>query len=65
MSHCLNKAANGPHFVLVGPYDDALKDALKDAVPAHGREWRPVAKVWRIAPEYAATVRRLIGQSDP
>jgi hypothetical protein len=60
MTHRLSKAAKGEWFVLVGPYDSALVDALKHAVPASGREWRQVAKVWRIAPEYAGIVQALI-----
>lgn len=60
MTHRLNKSAKGEWYVLVGPYDPALVEDLKREVPARSREWLPVARAWRIAPEYADVVQGLI-----
>jgi hypothetical protein len=62
--HKLNPAANGDHFVLVGPYDADLVRELKDAVPATHREWRPTAQVWRISPPFDQAVRDLLGRRE-
>lgn len=60
MTHRLNKSAKGDWYVLVGPYDADLVEDLKREVPASGREWMPVAKCWRIAPDYCDVVQGLI-----
>lgn len=63
-AHKLNKSASGEHFVLVGPYNATLVAQLKAEVPASHREWRPVAKCWRILPPYDGAVRRMIGGDE-
>ena len=39
-------------LILRSPYDQALVQALKEAIPYTYREWDGAAKVWRIAPEW-------------
>ncbi len=56
-THKLNKAASGGHYVLIGPYDAELVAFLKSNVPASHREWRGVAKCWRIHEPYDQVVR--------
>ena len=59
-AHRLSPSAKGDWLVLLGPYNQALIDMLKDVVPPHARQWRPVAKCWRIRPEHRETVQRII-----
>ncbi len=59
--HRLSKSQKGDWWTLVGPYDPVLVSRLTTEVPPSHREWRPVAKCWRILPPYDAVVRRLIG----
>jgi len=56
----LSPSAKGDWYVLVGRYDEAFVAALKDVVPSHGREWRSVAGLWRIRPEFHDVVQALI-----
>ncbi len=60
-AHKLNPSRSGEYYVLVGPYDEALVAKLRELVPPTHREWRPVAKCWRIREPYDQTVRDLIG----
>jgi hypothetical protein len=39
-------------LILRSPYDPALVDALKEAIPRAYREWDAGAKVWRIDPDW-------------
>src|SRR5215471_12638313 len=39
--------------ILRSPYDPALVDALKDAIPRVYREWDAAAKVWRVDPAWS------------
>ncbi|MGH1344374.1 MAG: hypothetical protein ACRBN8_22635 [Nannocystales bacterium] len=63
-AHRLNKSVRGDHYVLIGPYDQALISKLRELVPATHREWRPVAKCWRIREPHDQTVRDLIGEQS-
>jgi hypothetical protein len=63
VTHKLNKHPSGKWLVLVGPYDEELKEALKAIVPPSEREWRPAAGCWRIGLEYEDAVRELIEPS--
>jgi len=56
-----NKSHNKPGWlVLLGPYDDAFKEALKATIPAADREWLPVAKAWKFRESYRSEVEALI-----
>lgn len=64
--HKLNKSAKGFWYVLIGPYDADLVEAIKRQVPPSGRQWSPTAKLWRIHPDYRETVQTLIeAGADP
>ncbi len=63
ISHRLSPTPKGDWLVLIGPYDANLVERLKEAVPSSGREWRPVAKCWRIRKEYGDAVQELIGDT--
>jgi hypothetical protein len=43
-------------LILRSPYDPALVEALKDAIPRAYREWDAAAKVWRIDPDWGDVV---------
>jgi hypothetical protein len=47
-------------LVLRSPYDPALLDALKEAIPYAYREWDKTAKVWRIDPEWGDVVVQIL-----
>lgn len=59
----LSKSTQGDWLVLLGPYDPGVIRELKQAVPQSDREWRPVAKCWRIRPEHEQAVREIVGVS--
>lgn len=60
MSWKLNKSHKGPWVVLIGPYDEDFVAELKDIVPPDDREWRSVARAWRIDERWESAVRDLI-----
>lgn len=64
MTHRLNPSRNGQYFVLVGPYDAELTAKLKERVPPSHRQWRPVAKVWRIYEPYDQAVLDLLEERE-
>lgn len=64
MSHRLSKSAKGDWYTLVGPYDADLVARIRSEVPATHREWRPVAKCWRIWPPYHEAVQSAICDSE-
>ena len=47
-------------FLLIGPYDAAFIADLKHSVPPPYREWRPVAKAWKIADAYRRAAQEVI-----
>jgi hypothetical protein len=49
--------------VLTFPFDAWLVAALKVHVPAHARQYDPVAKSWTVAPTYAGVATRLMYQA--
>jgi hypothetical protein len=61
-SHRLNPSKAGDWYVLIGRYDAEFVARLKEVVPHQHREWREVAKLWRVRPEYVEPVRELIGE---
>lgn len=61
--HRLNQSKAGDWCVLIGRYDEKFIAALKDIVPHTHREWRSVAQLWRVRPEYADAVQDLIEET--
>lgn len=47
-------------FLLIGPYDEAFIEDLKREIPAPYREWKPVAKAWKIADAYKDQAQTVI-----
>ncbi len=47
-------------LVLIGPYDEAFKEALKAAIHPEDREWVPTLKAWKFRAEHRAVVEKLI-----
>lgn len=64
MKHRLTPSKSGDHHVLLGPYDEGLVAELKRKVPASHREWRPVAKCWRIRDPFDQTVRDMLAERE-
>lgn len=58
--HRLNPSQAGDWYVLIGRYSAEFVARLKEAVPHTHREWRSVAQLWRVRPEYEDVVQELI-----
>lgn len=58
--HKINPSRDGKAVIVLGPYDEGFVETLKRKVPPHAREWKPVARCWRIAAEYEGPAREAI-----
>lgn len=58
--HKVNPSRDGKAVIVIGPYDEDFVTVLKAKVPAHAREWKPVAKCWRIDAHYENAAREAI-----
>lgn len=62
MTWKINKSHKGPWLLLIGPYGEGFVAELKDLIPPQDREWRDIAKAWRIAEHWEPQIRELINQ---
>ena len=58
--HKVSKSRDGKAVIVIGPYDEGLVAALKSRIPSRARQWRPVAKCWRVDVAYEEQVRSLV-----
>lgn len=62
MTWKLSPTRDPAFFLLLGPYDADFISDLKQEVPAPYREWRPVAKAWKIADAYKKVAQEVINR---
>jgi hypothetical protein len=56
----LNPTKDPVFFLLIGPYNEAFVADLKREIPPPYREWKPVAKAWKIADAYKRQAQAVI-----
>jgi hypothetical protein len=61
--HRLTKSKRGPYFVLIGPYDERVIEAIK-SLPVPARSWDPGLKAWKIVEGHEGEAQALLDEID-